>query len=269
MSEATVDLEKICKAVCDLTRETGKYVKTQSGKVKAESIETKGLNDFVTVIDKASEQKIIAGLEPLIPEAGFIAEENTSNKKGKTYNWIIDPIDGTTNFIHGVPCFAISIALMRDDKIVLGVVHEINLEECFYSWEGGKAYLNEKEINVSNAKTVSNSLLATGFPYSNYERFTEYMNLFSELMHKCNGIRRLGSAAVDLAYVACGRFEGFYEYGLRAWDVAAGAFIVQQAGGKVSGFKEGEDYIFGKEIVATNSLIFDEFFDLVKKHFSN
>jgi myo-inositol-1(or 4)-monophosphatase len=263
----TPDLEKICLSVCEIARETGIFIKSEAGKQKTESIETKGLNDFVTLIDKAAEKKLITSLEKLIPDAGYIAEENSRTNKGEKYNWIIDPIDGTTNFIHGIPCYSISIALMRDEKIVLGMVYEINMNECFYAWEGSKAYLNGKEITVTNASTLAASLLATGFPYSDYERFTEYMNLFTDLMHKCQGIRRLGSAAVDLAYVACGRFEGFYEYGLKSWDVAAGAFLVQQAGGKVTDFKGREDFIFGKEIVAGNSLMFKELLEKVQKYF--
>ena len=156
---------------------------------------------------------------------------------------------------------------MLDNKIVLGVIYEINLDECFYAWEGSEAYLNGKEISVSNAPTLADSLIATGFPYYNYGRQDEYMELFKHFMKHTHGLRRLGSAATDLAYVACGRFEGFYEYSLQPWDVAAGAFIVKQAGGRVSDFKGGDDYIFGKEIVAGNTFMFDEFLNRVKVYF--
>ncbi|HLC83840.1 MAG TPA: inositol monophosphatase family protein, partial [Bacteroidia bacterium] len=215
-----------------------------------------------------AEKRIVEKLAFLLPEAGFIAEEGTSSKKGEIYNWVIDPLDGTTNFIHGVPCFAISIALMRKEELVLGVIYEINFAECFYAWEGSKAYLNGKEINVTKTAKLADSLLATGFPYYDYNRMDDYMELFNYFMKNTHGLRRLGSAATDLAYVACGRFEGFYEYSLQPWDVAAGAFIVQQAGGKVTDFKGEKNYIFGKEIVAGNAAFFDEFLDVVKKHFS-
>jgi myo-inositol-1(or 4)-monophosphatase len=260
-------MQKLCQDVCLLTKEVGIFIKDQREKFSANNVEIKGKNDFVSYVDKTAEKLIVERLSTLLPEAGFIAEEGTSTKKGEEYNWIIDPLDGTTNFIHGVPCFAISIALMRDSKLVLGVIHELNLDECFYAWEGSKAYLNGKEITTSKTATLESALLATGFPYYDYNRMDEYMELFKYFMKNTRGLRRLGSAATDLAYVACGRFEGFYEYSLQPWDVAAGAFIVQQAGGKVSDFKGGEDYIFGKEIIAGNSPCFNEFVEVVKTYF--
>lgn len=260
-------MQKLCLDVCTLTKKVGVFIKNERNKFSIDRIEIKGKNDFVSYVDKTSEKQLIEGLSVLLPEAGFIAEEGTSTKKGETYNWIIDPLDGTTNFIHGIPCYAISIALMRNSKIVLGVVYEINLDECFYAWEGSKAYLNEKEICVSKTSKLADSLLATGFPYYDYGRQDEYMDLLKHFTKHTRGIRRLGSAATDLAYVACGRFDGFYEYSLQPWDVAAGVFIVQQAGGKVTDFKGGDDYIFGKEIVAGNSLCFTEFLNSVKMYF--
>lgn len=259
--------EVICKSVVELTKEVGGFIRAQSGKISHGNIEIKGTNDFVTYVDKTAEQKLVAGLEKLLPEAGFITEEKTINRLSADYNWIIDPLDGTTNFIHSVPCYCISIALMKKQTLVMGVIYEINLNECFYAWEGSKAYLNDKEIHVSTNPTLEHSLLATGFPYYNYSKMDEYIELFKHFMVHSRGLRRLGSAAVDLAYVACGRFEGFYEYSLNSWDVAAGAFIVQQAGGKVVDFKGGNDFIFGKEIIASNVAIADEFLGAVKKYF--
>jgi len=224
------------------------------------------LHNYVTYVDKTAEQMIVDGLLKLLPESGFIAEEGTSDKKGETYNWIIDPLDGTTNYIHGLPPHAISIALMENDKAVIGIVYEICLDECFYTWRGAKAYLNGKEIKVSTAKTVKDSLVATGFPYFDYSKLEPFIKSLAYFMKNSHGMRRIGSAATDLAYVACGRFDAFYEYSLSPWDVAAGAFLVEQAGGKVSDFGGGNDYIFGKEIVATNSNIFNEFLNVVKTH---
>jgi myo-inositol-1(or 4)-monophosphatase len=263
----SVDLQTLCHSVCALARETGAFIREEGKKFSLSRVEVKGRNDFVSYVDKTSEQKLVAGLAALLPESGFIAEEGTSTLKGEVYNWIIDPLDGTTNFIHGLPCFAISIALMQDKKIVLGVIYEINLDECFYSWEGGKAYLNERKIHVSTAADLSHSLIATGFPYYDYNRMESYLGMLEYCMKNTHGLRRLGSAATDLAYVACGRFEAFYEYSLQPWDVAAGAFIVQQAGGKVKDFKGGSDYIFGKEIVAGNSATFDEMLKTIQKFF--
>ncbi|MES2590393.1 MAG: inositol monophosphatase family protein [Bacteroidota bacterium] len=261
-------MQELCQNVCSLTRKVGSFIKNERIKFSIDNIEIKGKNDFVSYVDKTAEKQLVEGLSVLLPEAGFIAEEGTSSKKGEHYNWIIDPLDGTTNFIHGIPCFAISIALMRDDKLVMGIIYEINLDECFYAWEDSKAYLNGKEINVSKAPTMADSLLATGFPYYDYERMEEYMELFKYFMKNTRGLRRLGSAATDLAYVACGRFDGFYEYSLQPWDVAAGAFIVQQAGGRVTDFKGGDQYIFGREIVAGNSASFEEFLKTVKTYFN-
>jgi myo-inositol-1(or 4)-monophosphatase len=262
-----INLETICHNVCELSKTTGAFILAERSKFSTTQIEIKGKNDFVSYVDKTSEKLIVEGLEKLLPEAGFIAEEGTSTKKGEVYNWIIDPLDGTTNFIHGIPCFAISIALMRNQELIMGVIYEINFDECFYAWEGSKAYLNGKEISVSKIDKVSDSLIATGFPYYDYSRLNEYMELFKHFMKNTHGLRRLGSAATDLAYVACGRFEGFYEYYLQPWDVAAGAFIVKQAGGKVTDFKGEENYIFGREIVAGNSDFFPEFLTDVKRFF--
>ncbi len=263
-----VDLQMLCQEVCLLSKQVGAFIKNERIKFSTDKIEIKGKNDFVSYVDKTSEKLLVESLTKLLPEAGYIAEEGTSSKKGEAYNWIIDPLDGTTNFIHGIPCFAISIALMRQETLVLGVVYEINFDECFYAWEKSKAYLNGNEISVSKASKLSDSLIATGFPYYDYNRLNEYMELFKYFMQHTHGLRRLGSAATDLAYVACGRFEGFYEYSLQPWDVAAGAFIVKQAGGKVSDFSGETNFIFGKEIVAGNSNCFDEFLSAVKAHFN-
>lgn len=260
-------LETICYNVCDLTEQVGGFIKQELTKVKSQHIEVKGKNDFVTYVDKGAEQLLVAGLAKLIPDAGFIAEENTSSAKGETYNWVIDPLDGTTNFIHGLPCYSISIGLLRDNRPVMGVVHELNLSECFYAWENSKAYCNKTEIKVTNADLLKDTLVATGFPYYNYDRLDEYMEFFKHLMRETHGLRRLGSAAVDLAYVACGRFDAFYEYGLRPWDVAGGAFIVQQAGGKITDFSGGDNYIFGKELIACTPGIHAQFIASLQHYF--
>ncbi|HRG57343.1 MAG TPA: inositol monophosphatase family protein [Bacteroidia bacterium] len=261
----SINYQSICNNVIEIAKKTAQYIQSEKGKISAQQIEIKGLNDFVTRVDKTSEKLIIEALEPLVPEAGFIAEENTKSQKGDVYNWIIDPLDGTTNFIHGIPCYCISIALMQENEIVVGVIFEMNLQECFYAWKNGGAFLNGKQIHVSNTNKLIDSLLATGFPYYDYQYLNEYLDLFKHFMKNSHGVRRLGSAAADLAYVAAGRFEGFYEYSLKPWDVAAGALIVIEAGGKVSDFKGGSNYIFGQEIVSSNANIFNEFTEAVSK----
>lgn len=253
-----MDLKAICNEAITIIKNTGNYIAHESENFDKNRIETKGAHDFVSFVDKTAEKQLIDGLSSLLPEAGFIAEENTVAQDDSSLKWIIDPLDGTTNFIHGLMPHAISVALMKDAEIVLGIVYEISRKEAFYSWKGAKAYLNGKEISVTKATKVKDSLIATGFPYYDYARLPQFMQTLEFFMQNSHGLRRLGSAATDLAYVACGRFDAFYEYGLSPWDVAAGAFIVEQAGGKVFDFSGNDNYIFGKEIIASNANIFDE-----------
>lgn len=260
-------LETICARACKLVCNTGSYIRGQLADQHSVEFFEKGIHDFVTHVDKNSERMLIEGLSDILPGSGFLAEENTANTGSKEFMWVIDPLDGTTNFIHSIPLYSISVALNHNERTVLGIVYEINMQECFYAWHGSKAFLNGKEIKVSATGNMDHALFATGFPYHDYSRMGPYMDLFSYLVQNTSGLRRLGSAAVDLAFVACGRFEGFYEYGLHPWDVAAGAFVVKQAGGKVCDFKGQDNYIEGKEIIATNNVIFSEFMELVKKYF--
>jgi myo-inositol-1(or 4)-monophosphatase len=259
-----MNLEKLCEDVRAIVAETAGYIAFELEKSIDLNIEVKGRHNYVTHVDKGAEEILVKGLSALVPESGFITEEGTSTKKGKKYNWIIDPLDGTTNYIHGLPPFAVSVALMADDEIVIGVVYEVVHKECFYAWKDSKAYLNGKEIHVSKVDKVNDSLIATGFPYTDFSYLSNFMETVRFFMQNSHGLRRLGSAATDIAYIACGRFEAFYEYGLNPWDVAAGILIVKQAGGKFSDFKGGENYLFGGEIVISNDLIFDEFLEDVK-----
>jgi myo-inositol-1(or 4)-monophosphatase len=232
-------------------------IKIEELNVSRHDIKEKSLNSLVSYVDKNAEQRIVDRLAELLPEAGFIAEEGTSDKEGETYNWIVDPLDGTTNFLHGLPVYSVSIALQQKEKIILGVVYEVNQDECFYAWQGGGAFLNQQAIQVSKNKNLKDSLVATGFPYYDYERVDSYFDVLKHFAQNSRGIRRMGSAAVDLVYTACGRFDAFFEYSLHAWDVAAGALIVQESGGKVSDFSGGDNWLFGKEIVASNGFVTD------------
>jgi myo-inositol-1(or 4)-monophosphatase len=254
-----MDIKSVCEQVADLTKEVGAFIRDQRKSFTIDRVETKGLHDFVSYVDKESEKLLVDRLHVIVPQAGFIAEEGTGKPNESGLNWVIDPLDGTTNFIHGLPPYAISIALMEGNKVIMGVIYEVTLDECFYSWGEEMAFLNGDRIHVSEIENVDSALIATGFPYYDYNRISEFLRSMEHYMRYSHGLRRLGSAATDLAYVACGRFEGFYEYSLQPWDVAAGAFIVEQAGGKVSDFSGGNNYIFGKEIVASNSAIFTQF----------
>ena len=263
-----MNLEKITSEVSFLARFTGEFVRNAAANFSTESIEYKGLNDMVSYVDKETEMRLVAGLRKILPEAEFIAEEGTVEQAhNQELAWIIDPVDGTTNYMHGVPVFAISIALMHNKKIVSGVVYEINRDECFAGWLGGGAYLNEKPIKVSSAEFLKDSLIATGFPYYDFDLMDNYISILKELMQKSHGLRRFGAAAVDLAYTACGRFEGFFEYNLKPWDVAAGTLIVQEAGGKVADFKGGDDFVFGRELIAGCGM-FLELEALIQKHWN-
>ena len=263
-----MNLEKLTADVCSLARETGSFLRQECKKFSASAIEVKGDNNFVSYVDKLAEKLIVDRLRILLPESGFITEEGTAQSNNERYRWVIDPLDGTTNFIHGLYPFCVSIALMDGEEVIIGVIYEVGLDECFYAWSGSKAFCNGHEIHVSETSAVQDSLIATGFPYTDFDRLEPYLNSFEYLLKNTHGARRLGSAAVDLAYVANGRFEAFYEYSLHPWDVAAGALIVQQAGGKVSNFAGSGDYIFGKDFVATNAKIYDEFMKFVNLYFS-
>ena len=263
-----MEFERITKQVIEISKQAGQIIKNEVSGFSESDVEYKGSHDLVSYVDKKSETFLVNELKKVVPEAGFIAEESPELKKAERYNWIIDPLDGTTNFVHKIPVFSVSIALAEYEKPVLGVIFEINLNECFYAWKEGPAFLNGKEIKVSDTDILDQSLIATGFPYYDYSRLDAYLVLFKELMQSSRGVRRLGSAAVDLAYVACGRFELFYEYGLNPWDVAAGALIVERAGGEITTFNDDDNFIFGKEIVASNAKVHDEFMTKVRTFFS-
>lgn len=248
------DLDEVLKEVIALSKEAGTFIAEEGKKFTADLIEFKGLNDLVSYVDKETEKLIVSGLRNILPEAGFITEEGTATASNEEYKWVIDPLDGTTNFIHKLPVFAVSIGLIRGQEVVLGVIYEVNRDECFYARKGGKAYCNGAEIRVSGVKKLESSLIATGFPYYDFEKIQLYLEILDKFMKNTHGLRRMGSAAVDLAYVACGRFEGFFEYNLHPWDVAAGIIIVKQAGGVVSDFQGKDDFLFGRQILAGNQV---------------
>ncbi|MBL0126489.1 MAG: inositol monophosphatase [Flavobacteriales bacterium] len=260
-----MDLKKLTDQVTALSVDVAAFIRSEAGRLTEARVSTKSLNNLVTHVDHVAEDRLVEGLGLLLPDAGFIAEEG-SGEKGLGLNWVIDPLDGTTNFVHGVPCYCISIALVDGTEPILGIVHEVTRDERFTAWKGGGAHLNGLPIRVSERSQLQDSLLATGFPYDDFGHEAEYMDLLRELMHRTRGIRRLGSAAADLAYVACGRFEAFYEYGLNSWDVAAGVLLVREAGGKVSGFRPTKDPVFDEEIVASNNAIHNELLEVIERN---
>lgn len=259
--------ESICAQACEIIKSTGNFIRNESAKFNRDTVEEKSFNQLVSYVDKESENMLVNGLQKLLPEAGFITEEATIATEQKEWMWVIDPLDGTTNFIHGLPVYSISVGLMHHQEIKMGIVYEINRDEMFYAWDGSDAFLNGNKIQVKSNRDLSQSLLATGFPYYDFDLMQKYLSTLHYFMKNTQGMRRLGSAAVDLAYVACGRFDGFFEYGLHPWDVCGGAFIVQQAGGKVTDFKLDNNFIFGKEIIAGSGAIHESFSKIIAEQF--
>lgn len=256
--------EQITMEVCKAARRAGAFIAKERQVFSPEMVELKGRQNLVSYVDKQAEQMIVEDLNRILPGAAIIGEEGT-NTQGNEYCWIIDPLDGTTNFVHGMPPYCVSIALTHGKEVVVGVVFEITIGECFYAWQGSKAYLNSNEIHVSGETSVENSLLITGLAYNVdliRERFNELFDYFNRNSH---GARRLGSAATDLVYVAAGRAECFYQANLSPWDVAAGALIVQRAGGCVTDFSGEDNYIFGREIIATNRIMHNIFLEIINQ----
>jgi myo-inositol-1(or 4)-monophosphatase len=258
-----------CEEVKSVVNEAVKFIRNERLNFNQASVEYKGTNDLVSYVDKTAEKILVEKLSNLIADSGFITEENTASISNKDYCWIIDPLDGTTNFIHGLNLYCVSVALMFQNELVLGVVHEINTDECFYAWKNGGAYCNGNKIKVSIVDSLNQSLIATGFPYTNYTRMEAYMRVFDYCMRNTHGLRRLGSAALDLVYVAAGRMDSFYEYGLNAWDIAAGCIIVKEAGGEVTDFSGGDDFLFGKEIIASNKHTHAPFLAVINSAFNH
>ncbi|HKZ36966.1 MAG TPA: inositol monophosphatase family protein [Chryseolinea sp.] len=260
-----MNLQEIEKNVIEACLEVGQFIRHEGANFDHARIEQKdGFNNLVSYVDKEAERRLVSVFKKLLPEAGYITEEGTVvQSQNHEYNWIVDPLDGTTNFLHGLPIYAISVGLTRGNKIILGVIYHIVRQECFHAIEGCPAFCNGQIIRVSNILTLQQSLLATGFPYYHLDKKEIYLDIIKEFLEKSHGIRRLGSAAIDLAYVACGRLEGFFEYNLNPWDVAAGILIVQQAGGKVTDFTGGNNALFAGELCAANSAIHDEMLNLI------
>ena len=252
----------------EVVKDAASFIRKEAEGFDRSEISEKSLNQLVSYVDVTAEKMLVEGLDHLLEECGFITEEETikTNSDFK-FKWVIDPLDGTTNFMHSIPVFSVSVGLLEGEETVLGIVYEVSKDECFYAWKGSPAWLNGKKIQVSAATTLKDSLLATGFPYYEYSAIDGYIESLRHFMKTTRGLRRMGSAAIDLVYTAAGRFEGFFEYGLNAWDCAGGAFIVQQAGGKVVDFKGGNNYLFGKQIIACCPGIYDEFTGVIKTNF--
>ncbi|MDB5236856.1 MAG: inositol monophosphatase [Hymenobacter sp.] len=246
-TQLSLDLAALC-------RTTAQFIRQEAATFDRGKIEHKGVHDLVSYVDQETERRLVAGLRQLLPEAGFITEEGTAgpDTHAEEFTWIIDPLDGTTNFVHGLPVYSISVALLHGQELAVGVVHEVNRDESFRAVRGGGAFCNDQPIHVTDVPDLNSALIATGFPYKDFGLMSDYLQLLGAFMNRSHGVRRLGSAAVDLAYVAAGRFEGFFEFNLNSYDVAAGILLVREAGGHVTQFLKDGDPIFGREVVASN-----------------
>jgi myo-inositol-1(or 4)-monophosphatase len=223
------------------------------------TIDYKGAIDLVTSTDRDSERKIIEVIRQSFPDHSLLAEEEIDIQNAPSeYRWIVDPLDGTTNFAHGYPQFCVSIALERSGRVIFGLVYDPIRDERFEAALGRGATLNDEAMRVSTVSELDKALLATGFPYDRRDFADFYLGYFKEFMIRCQGLRRAGSAALDLCYVACGRFDGFWELKLKPWDIAAGALIVAEAGGRLSDFSGEPFSINGRETLASNRLIHEE-----------
>lgn len=260
-------LKTLCEQSCLIIADVAAFIQKELGKVETGEIETKALNSLVSYVDKQAEIQLVDGLGRLIPNCTFLTEEETVEQTDGEYRWIIDPLDGTTNFLHQLPFFSVSVALQRNQETIMGIVYEVNRKECFYAWKGGGAFLNKLPISTTTTAQMADSLMATGFPYYDYSQTKAYLVVLEKMMRGSRGIRRLGSAALDLAYVACGRFDAYFEYSLNAWDIAAGAFIVQESGGTVSDFDGQKGYLDNGEIVAAGKNLYPEIIQIVQEAF--
>lgn len=250
-------------AAVDAARAAARMIRHNVGQVTEADADKKGKNDLVTVADTQAQEIIIDQLHGKFPDYSFLAEEeddmDVPQIPDASHRWIIDPIDGTTNFAHGLPPYAVSIGLedrSRED-IVVGVVLDVSRQELFTAIRGEGFYVNGMRGHVSSQKLLSESLLTTGFPFKEYSYVDEYLGTFKKFLHDAQGVRRPGTASIDLAYVACGRFEGFFEIGLSPWDVAAGALLVEEAGGRVTDMEGRTDNLFNGRICATNGHVHD------------
>jgi myo-inositol-1(or 4)-monophosphatase len=274
MSPSTNDWKAIIDRALPIVAEAAAFIRSQAGLVKEDAVETKSRNSLVSYVDLQAEKMLVEGLQQIIPESGFITEESTIDQQHSAYTWIIDPLDGTTNFLQQIPFYCVSVALAFENTIVVGIVHDVERDEVFYAWKGGGAWCRkgsegkgqgavgmgnrdlgkeESVIHVSSRNNVGDTVVATGFPYASRDVYPQLTAVFDFFLKNARGIRRLGSAALDLAYVACARVDVYYETSLNEWDIAAGILLVEEAGGKVSDFASRQDMLQNGQIIAANA----------------
>lgn len=252
-----LNLPELTEKVRRLAVETGRFIRGERNGFSRGSVEKKHAHDYVSYVDRESERRIVARLRELLPEAGFIAEEGSAGFGGEPYCWVVDPLDGTTNFIHDNAPYCVSIALRSREEILLGVVYEICRDECFWTCKGMPSFCNGETIRVSGVSSSDDAFVALGLPYDAETYKPTFRKLVDGIYGNVAGTRVVGAAAAEMCYVACGRFDGRVEAFLGPWDIAAGILIVKNAGGRTTDFRGGNDYESGRQIVASNRKIHD------------
>jgi len=250
-------------------RRAGGIITRASSDVGALKVQSKSFNDFVTEVDHAAERTIIETLQDVYPDHGFIGEESGKSNVDAENVWIIDPLDGTTNFLHGFPQYAVSIALQQQGVLTQAVIYDPNRNDLFTATRGRGAFLNDKRIRVSSRTKLQESIIGTGLPFRDFQHLDTYLAMFKDMIKKTAGLRRPGSAALDLAYVAAGWYDGFWEIGLSKWDIAAGGLLIQEAGGIVGDFEGNESWIDTGNIVAGNPKIFAQLLQTLAPHLTD
>ena len=249
----------------EAAKEAGRYLKFSVGKVRSVEMKKGEERNLVSEIDKKSEEMIIRTIRQHHPGHAILAEESGASSTSSDYKWVIDPLDGTTNFLHGVPIFCVTIAVEYKGELIAGVVYDPNLDELFTAERGSGCYCNGRRMKVSQTSELIGSLLVTGFPYDIAKNPDNAVGHFVNFLMEGQGIRRLGSAALDLSYVASGRFDGFWEVNLNPWDMAAGVLFIQEAGGKTTDFSGAPSSIYRKQVLATNGLIHEAMVNVLQK----
>jgi len=256
-------MHPILNVAIKAAREAGKIINRASQDVGALKVQTKDYNDFVSEVDRAAEQVIIDILKDAYPSHGFFGEESGKTNVEADSIWIIDPLDGTTNFLHNFPFYCVSIALQEKGVLTQAVIYDPVHNDLFTATKGRGAFLNDKRIRVTSRSKLQDSLISTGFPFKDFSYFEVYVDIFKDMAKKTSGLRRPGSAALDLAYVAAGFTDGFFEINLSPWDIAAGALLVQEAGGIVGDFEGNESWLKTGNIVAANPKVFGQMLQVI------
>ncbi|ANE56476.1 MULTISPECIES: inositol monophosphatase family protein [Methylomonas] len=246
-------------------RNAGDLIQRSSLNIEKLTIDQKSRNDYASEVDRAAEQEIIKVIRTAFPDHGILAEES-GETKGNDYTWIIDPLDGTTNFLHGFPHYAVSIALKNKNKLEIGVIYDPTRDELFTAERGGGAMLNNRRIRVTKQNTMRGALIGTGFPFKTMENIEPYLGMFKAVCADAAGIRRAGAAALDMAYVACGRLDAYWEIGVKEWDIAAGVLLVQEAGGVATDFSFNDKYLQSGNIITGNPKMHQLMYQIIEPH---